>query len=283
MFSFATDDSVSADKFFAALKVYMSGSPDYTDNGEYHYWFILPLGPGSFMFLMNAWFAPGVGKKELQSRVEPVLEKMRDAGVDVSANYAEYNDFFTMWKATFPLEEVGSDNAITTSRLLPRKNFQDKKKFDDTFDVIRWTSEEIGSLVFGFTIRGSGADGVFEDNAVNPAWRDASMHAMTGITWDSSISAKERSDLAADLTNNIMGKWRDVTPGSGSYMSEGDPNEPNWQQSFFGCKYSKLYQLKQKWDPTGLLYANRAVGSEDWYIEGQDPNIAMQNGRLCKA
>ncbi|KAH8179435.1 FAD binding domain-containing protein [Sarocladium implicatum] len=283
MFSFSNDETVSADNFFDAIKAYMQGAPDYTDNGEYHYWFIIPLGPGAWLFTMNAWFAPGIGKKELQGRVQPVLDKMSAAGVNATATYAEYDDFFSMWQATFPLEEVGSDNAITTSRLLPRKNFQDDKTFDDTFDVIRWTSEEIGSLVFGFTIRGSGADGVYANNGVNPAWRNASMHAMTGITWDEDISAAERSEKAAYVTNDIMGRWRDVTPGSGSYMSEGDPNEPNWQQSFFGCKYSKLYRLKQKWDPTGLLYANRAVGSEDWYIEGQDPNIAMQNGRLCKA
>ncbi|KAH7303804.1 hypothetical protein B0I35DRAFT_484875 [Stachybotrys elegans] len=282
-FSFATTDSVTADDFYNALNLYMRAAPDYTDNGEYHYWFVLPTGPGSFMFLMQAWFAPGVGQDVLQSRVEPVLDKIRAVGIDVEATYAEYTDFYSMWQATFPLEAVGSDNAITTGRLLPRENFLNETRWDETFSVLRWTSETVGSLVFGFTIRGSPSNGVYPDNGVNPAWRNSSMHAMTGIQWDQDITPAARSAQASYLTNTIMAKWRATCPNSGSYMSEGDPNEPNWQQSFFGSKYPKLYQLKQKWDPTGLLYANRAVGSENWYIKGQDPNIAMQNGRLCKA
>jgi hypothetical protein len=282
-FSFMTDDTVTSDDFYKAVSLYMQAAPEYTDNGEYHYWFVLPLGPGAFMFLMQTWFAPGVGKDVLEGRVEPVLDKIRAAGVQVEATYAEYDNFYDMWLASFPLEAVGSDNAITTGRLLPRENFLDEKKWEDTFDVIRWTSEEEGSLVFGFSVRGSAANGKYPDNAVNPAWRNCSLHAMTGIQWPEDTTPAERSAKAAYLTNTIMAKWRATSPKAGSYMSEGDPNEPEWQQSFFGCKYSKLYQLKQKWDPTGLFYANRAVGSEDWYIEGQDPNIAMQNGRLCKA
>lgn len=261
----------------------MHTAPDYTDNGEYHYWFILPMGPDSFMFLMQAWFAPGVGIDVLRNRVEPVLDRFRAAGVNLEATYSEYDNFYDLWLATFPLETVGSDNAITTGRLFPRENFLDEAKWQKTFDVIRWTSETLGSLVFGFTMRGSPANGVYPDNAVNPAWRQTAMHAMTGIQWDEDITPEERSAKAEDLTNNIMGKWRATCPEAGSYMSEGDPNEPNWQQSFFGSKYNRLYQIKKKVDVTGLMYANRAVGSEDWYIEGQDPNIAMQNGRLCKA
>src|SRR5688572_29294624 len=177
-----TDDTVSADDFFSAVSLCMQGAPSYTDNGEYHYWFILPLGEGAFMFLMQAWLAPGIDKVELQSRVEPVLDKMRAAGVAVDATYTDYTDFQSMWLETFPLESVGDDNAITSGRLLPRENFLDDAKWEDTFSVLRWTSETIGALVFGFTIRGSPANGKYPDNSVNPAWRNAAMHAMTGIT-----------------------------------------------------------------------------------------------------
>jgi hypothetical protein len=64
-------------------------------------------------------------------------------------------------------------------------------------------------------------------------------------------------------------------------MSEADINEPNFQQAFYGTNYDRLYSLKQKYDPWGLFYAPTAVGSENWYIAGQDPNLPTQNGRLC--
>ena len=52
-------------------------------------------------------------------------------------------------------------------------------------------------------------------------------------------------------------------------------DEPNFQSSFYGTLYQKLYAIKQKYDPTGVFYAKTAVGSED-YIE-------MSDGSICSA
>ena len=49
-------------------------------------------------------------------------------------------------------------------------------------------------------------------------------------------------------------------------------DEPNFQSSFYGTLYQKLYAIKQKYDPTGVFYAKTAVGSED-YIENSDGSI----------
>ncbi|KAF9004392.1 hypothetical protein BDQ17DRAFT_1198223, partial [Cyathus striatus] len=54
---------------------------------------------------------------------------------------------------------------------------------------------------------------------------------------------------------------RDVSPGAGSYLNEADVNEPNWQDLFWGTKYDRLCEIKQKVDPWGLFYAPIAVGS----------------------
>ena len=52
-------------------------------------------------------------------------------------------------------------------------------------------------------------------------------------------------------------------------------NEPNFQSSFYGSNYQKLYSIKQKYDPTGIFYAKTADGSDDW--------VEMSDGRICAA
>jgi hypothetical protein len=78
-----------------------------------------------------------------------------------------------------------------------------------------------------------------------------------------------------------MKKWRDITPGSGSYLNEADRLEPNWQQSFWGDKYTKLAQIKEEWDPKDVFWAINAVGSEGWVVESVD-GLPNENGKLCQ-
>lgn len=68
----------------------------------------------------------------------------------------------------------------------------------------------------------------------------------------------------------------DLIPDGGhSYLNEGDPFEPKWQEVFYGDNYNRLQQIKKKYDPEDLLYARTAVGSEAW-TEAID-------GRLCRS
>lgn len=71
-----------------------------------------------------------------------------------------------------------------------------------------------------------------------------------------------------------------ATPDSGAYLNEADPyvyppGSLKWQNTFYGTHYPRLRQIKDKWDPQSVFYANTAVGSEDWTEDA--------SGRLCKA
>lgn len=102
-------------------------------------------------------------------------------------------------------------------------------------------------------------------------------HAITGKLWDTSLrDLTVIRELQRNLTNGPMEQWRKVTPGSGSYLGEPDIYEPDWRQAFYGDKYNKLYQLKRKYDPKGVFFAETAVGSEDW--KAGDNKL----GRLCR-
>jgi hypothetical protein len=55
---------------------------------------------------------------------------------------------------------------------------------------------------------------------------------------------------------------------AGSYVSESNFFEPNWQQSFWGRNYPSLRAVKAKYDPEGLFFVHHGVGSEDWSADG---------------
>lgn len=57
---------------------------------------------------------------------------------------------------------------------------------------------------------------------------------------------------------------RQLAPHSGAYVSEADPTEPDWQQTFWGAHYPRLLALKRKWDPAGVFWCRPCVGSELW-------------------
>jgi len=57
-------------------------------------------------------------------------------------------------------------------------------------------------------------------------------------------------------------------------LPQGDVNEPNWQDAFWGSNYKKLYDIKTKYDPNGVFWAKSTPGSESWALENEK--------RLCK-
>jgi FAD/FMN-containing dehydrogenase len=61
---------------------------------------------------------------------------------------------------------------------------------------------------------------------------------------------------------------RAVAPNSGSYVSESNYFERDWQEAFWGKNYSRLEAIKKKYDPTGLFFVHHGAGSEDWSPDG---------------
>ena len=59
-----------------------------------------------------------------------------------------------------------------------------------------------------------------------------------------------------------------VAPGAGSYVSESDYFQPDWQTAFWGTNYARLAAIKGKYDPEGLFFVHHGVGSEAWSADG---------------
>jgi len=65
-----------------------------------------------------------------------------------------------------------------------------------------------------------------------------------------------------------MSALRAIAPVGGSYVSESDFFESDWQRSFWGSNYPRLAAIKKKYDPQGLFFVHHGVGSENWSADG---------------
>jgi FAD/FMN-containing dehydrogenase len=90
--------------------------------------------------------------------------------------------------------------------------------------------------------------------------------AFTGIVGHEPDLNKGRDQ--AGRINKAMDDLKKVAPDAGSYVSESDFFEKNWQQSFWGSNYKRLAAVKKKYDPEGLFFVHHGVGSEEWSDDG---------------
>lgn len=52
-----------------------------------------------------------------------------------------------------------------------------------------------------------------------------------------------------------------LVPNAGAYMSEADYFQRDWQNAYWGEHYSRLEQIKRKYDPGNLFHGHQTVGS----------------------
>ena len=65
-----------------------------------------------------------------------------------------------------------------------------------------------------------------------------------------------------------MAELRKLVPGAGSYLSESDYFEADWQQAHWGTNYARLAAVKAAYDPDDLFIVHHGVGSERWSDDG---------------
>ncbi|KAK5656095.1 hypothetical protein OQA88_5234 [Cercophora sp. LCS_1] len=275
--------NVTAGKFWAAVQAFLETSPRNADAGHYVYHKIVCQGPAQpelCTLALRPHWANRMTATELEAWNAPLFARFAALGIPL--NDVVFNEFPSLYQAfnfTFPAanEGAGGSTIHAASRLFPRENPELLVK---TRAAIRHALESGGRLL-AYNIKTGVNPAVNQDNAVLPAWRNNMMFAMLTNPWTEGPSIET---ITADSRKLVewMDEWRAISPGAGSHLNEGDINEPEFQKSFYGMNYPRLYELKQRYDPTGTLYAQTAVGSEDWYVTGQVPYYPITNGRLCR-
>ncbi|GAB7334719.1 hypothetical protein MBLNU13_g06654t1 [Cladosporium sp. NU13] len=115
-------------------------------------------------------------------------------------------------------------------------------------------SADAGLTTIAFNQAPKWTAGGKQDTAVNPAWRETLRHIISSVNWPIYASTEEQMAVRQDFTFKHMQRWRDASPGAGSYLSESDRLEPNFQWSFYGSHDPKLLVLKKKFDPKNFVF-----------------------------
>jgi FAD/FMN-containing dehydrogenase len=113
------------------------------------------------------------------------------------------------------------------------------------------------------------------NTALNPAALDA--FACAFIAGEGPPAFADMPGSGPDMTQArndarriglAMDELLKVAPGAGSYVSESDYFQADWQQAFWGPNYPLLVATKRKYDPDGLFFVHHGVGSEAWSADG---------------
>ena len=135
---------------------------------------------------------------------------------------------------------------------------------------------ELIELHFNKGLAGAPRDAIeaARDTATNPAVLNAFAQAIVadgeggypgvrGHEPDVEAARKSRERVRA-----CMNELRILAPNGGSYVSESNFFEKDWQHSYWGSNYARLVLVKKKYDPIGLFFVHNGVGSEEWSADG---------------
>lgn len=160
-------------------------------------------------------------------------------------------------------DDTGVTNLIG-SRLFSRDLLVSKDGPARLVEALKPLSQGItGHIVAGGAVARNGKS---VDSALNPAWRRTITHIAFGYSWGVNATVEEQEAFKDKVTNVDVPSLRSVEGGNqmGAYLNEANAYEADFQTSFWGKNYRRLYRIKQKWDPTGLFITRKGVGSEDW-------------------
>jgi hypothetical protein len=95
-------------------------------------------------------------------------------------------------------------------------------------------------------------------NAVNPAFRTASMRPAAELAWSgtSLVTLEKKKKDALRFGASL----KSLNPEGGTYANEADPDFPDWQHAFWGSNYERLFAIKKQVDPQGVFYCRACVG-----------------------
>ncbi|KAI8634142.1 FAD/FMN-containing isoamyl alcohol oxidase MreA [Xylariaceae sp. FL1651] len=246
---------------YSAIGTFIQTLPALADAGGYVAWQVVPQA-----FVVTPAFMPGMQAEELDNLLQPVLDKLDNASLAYEYTSSTNTTYLRTFNSVSTICNVS--DFFGGSKFVPRSVALDNT--DGVVDVVR----AIGSQSIFIGVALNVKDGVAspDDNAVNPAFRDALFQVSVGATIDYQDFANNAA-AQHDVTFDLLAKVAALAPDGGAYLNEGDADQPDFQATFYGDHYARLLDIKRRYDPHDIFYAQTAVGSERWEQEA--------DGRLC--
>jgi hypothetical protein len=287
------------DKFNQALAALHALLPNMTDHGAD----VIYTATNSVLQLSPVTVFNSTGSYVQSTVLAPFTAKLTALGIPFRAQYTtlSYLDHYSTYLGPLPNGNLAVSSYQFGSRLIPRSVLLNN---NTALQSVLQNLTSHGVILAGSaadysrkvpapaltrpnnynnyddsTSSGSGSGGAanmnLTGNAVLPQWRDTTVQLQLITRWNSTPAAWDA--MLADqrkMTEEYVPQIEAVTPGSGAYVNEADFNLAGWKEDFFGVNYGRLLSVKRKWDPEGVFWGLKAVGSDAWALGG--------DGRLCK-
>lgn len=263
---FINATNIPTETYYSVLKNYDAALPSWTD-ARLHGGFA--FASTFFSLTITAYNQTSDGVKTIMT---PFLDQLDGYNVSYTIQFNDKSRYYDLWMARNS-DAIGTHWG-SSGRLIPRNTLEGSESLNGLMDVIKYQLDD-GAIVGGTVLNGSSRTGV--PNGVNPAWRQTTVLALTLTPWDFSATDTAWEKMIQNqrrATEVWDPMWDFVAPNSGNYANEADFAKPNWEEAFYGTSYDELLRIKQKWDPNGVFYGNRNVGSDQWTVS--------EDGRMCK-
>ncbi|KAL8674027.1 MAG: hypothetical protein Q9168_001559 [Polycauliona sp. 1 TL-2023] len=292
--SFAPLNSSYMPEFMKAVELVYNAYPDLSDRGfsgygswalqsptplVYNYNYTLGQEDGQSNFTTGFTHTIAIfGKtaEEAKSIFVPVANDLASSfgsKLFFNTTYSSFPTYAAYYTALSGIASPIGSSAALGSRLLDRTALT-SSKLGDTLQTVVGAPQEYTSVNMVFVGGGAVAsDGEDPYSGVNPAWRRTYVHNIVARGWAPGASEEEKMSVYKDITDVKVGAMKDLAPGTGAYMNEGDRFDPDYLKDFYGLHAPRLSWIKRRYDPSDLFYCPTCIGSERWASD--------ETGRLC--
>jgi hypothetical protein len=268
--AFSVQQSPSEDVFWQGVEAIHQFIPEYYAQGA-----AVPYTITSGTFFLQPLTLPDKPAEDAAALISGFTAKLDELKIPYSLNVTQHNtwyDFFANYYGPLPYG-IYSSTQVQGSRLLPEEVvLNNTSAIIDVYKNIAAMPE--GFIIIGNGINPAGSSRTAPSNSVLAEWRKTYLHMLVVSQWDWSSTFTKNQERQGKLLNTILPAMKQLAPLSGVYMNEGNPYQADWENDYYGSNYAKLKEIKQKYDPSSLLYARTGVESDDWMED--------VNGRLCR-
>ncbi|KAL4075613.1 hypothetical protein J3A83DRAFT_4221558 [Scleroderma citrinum] len=203
------------------------------------------------VILGNLFINPLLTLKEAESSFKELSDFVHEVGGTFTLKtMSSWLEFFT---AHIGNEMSGVPNVLG-SRLIPKENFESVM---GRTQLTMFLSAAPGLMIIFAPPTSYNSTG--SDTSVTPAWRNSLWHIVGMYPWNYDANAVDVKQAFGAMHFLTQGLKR-IAPNSGAYFNEADVFETDFEKSFWGDNYPRLLEIKQKYDPEGLLDCWRCVG-----------------------
>ncbi|KAJ9612185.1 hypothetical protein H2200_003782 [Cladophialophora chaetospira] len=267
--------------FMAAVRIIYEALPSLQDGGLSGYGSWTAYSPTPFIGNSTAGLTYSMGafgktKSQVQSLFAPTQAKLAQCNhtTDLFVNYTAYESYFDYYFATNGINSAAESSSALVSRLLTKESLSNSSGLARMLNITAGQPEEFTFNEIGAVGGGAVLSTPDPYSGINPAWRQTYVMNIVARGYLDTTNYTTAQAIHHDITYVKGRAMTALAPNTGSYMNEGDYQDPNYLKNYYGNALPQLRAAKAKYDPNGTFYCPTCVGSDQWE---QQPS-----GKLCR-